>query len=429
MSYTQRSTISLEKTLANISENEAPITAQPRKPKKKNRFWKGAGITLLAILVVGIGVAKFTQFGRDTTKVVTDFGPALFQDPDLLFKNVGHDHVNVLLIGEDRNWKQGEVFDPTVGKMRRYQVIDNDTRSRSDTMIICSIDKTNKKIRLVSLPRDMRVQYRDFEGVMYPRGARDYVKLNSIYALPDGERLLPKVINDELGIRIDRVAKVKLEGFTKLIDRVGGIDINVEGGLFNGKRGRMLQEDKYGGWKVDLMPGMQHLNAEQAHGYVRYRMDNEGDPGRVRRQQQVMRALAKKMMTVGVTRLPGLVTELHTLFDSDMNNDEMVSAAKFAKSLGNTTQITPITPFGIYEGNDIVLNRPENIKLFSAVFGSSFNPERFLELSPETSQDTIGKRNNNNPAALELMREAGIVEAENGNADDGAVEAPGLQQD
>lgn len=393
--------------LIDAPEIEPEVVEIPAKTKRRS-FWKGLGQASLMGAGLIFVVASFTQFGRDTTHTLKTLGPGLLQSPNLLFDNVGQDHVNILLIGQDRNWTQGQVFDPTIGKMRRYQVIDTKTRARADTIIVCSLDRVNRKMRLVSFPRDTRVQYRDLRGRMHPRGSRDYVKLNSVYARRDGEKLLPKVMQDEFGIRIDRVAKVKLEGFNKLIDRVGGIDINVEGGLTRGKRGRMLQEDKYGGWKVDLMPGMQHLNAEQAHGYVRFRKDDEGDPGRVRRQQQVMRVLAKKMMTVSPWQLPGLATEIQKLFVSTMSNEEMVSAAKFARSLGDMSKVTPITPFGVYAGNDIVLNKPKNIKLFSAVFGSSFNSKHFLELSPETKRDDIGERNNKNPATVAVLREVGL---------------------
>jgi LCP family protein required for cell wall assembly len=409
-------------------EVDEPEVAEPQpKPKKKGRFWKGFGLTTLVVLGAGLGVIKFTSWGNDVEGAVKSFGPSLFKSPDLLFNNVGQDHVNILLIGQDRNWAEGMVFDPKTGKMRRGHFIDTKSRARADTIMVCSLDRVGRKMRLVSFPRDTRVQYRDFDGDMHPRSERGYVKLNSVYARPDGEKLLPKVIGDEFGIRIDRVAKIKLEGFDKLIDRVGGIDINVEGGLFDGKRGRMVQEDKYGGWKVDLNPGMQHLNAEQAHGYVRYRKDNEGDPGRVRRQQQVMRVLAKKMTNVSALQLPGLVTELQKLFISDLSNDEMVSAGKFAHGLGGASNITPITPFGIYAGNDIILNKPENVKLFSTIFGSSFNPKHFLVLSPETTGDDVGARNNNNPATLAVMREAGLIKAENPSSHNAKIEAPGLQ--
>ncbi len=416
--------------MANASAREQDVFGKQLKQKKKGRFWKGLGLTTLVVVGVGAGLANFTQPGRDATEVISKYaGPmiAIRQNPDLIFDNIGQDHVNILLIGADRNWKVGKVLDPTTGKMRPYQVIDNDVRPRSDTIIICSLDKASRKMRLVSFPRDTRVRYRDAEGVKHPAGRGNFVKLNSLYAEPDGDTLLPKVIRDEFGIRIDRVAKIKLDGFTKIIDSVGGIQVNVEGALFNGKRTRMKYEDKWGGWSVDLMPGLQTLNGEQAHGYVRYRKDNESDPGRVRRQQQVMRVLAKKMMNVPIYQLPGMVAEIEKLFVTTMTPEETVSAAKFAHGLGDMSKITPITPFGIYEGTDIVLNKPDNLKLFTTVFGSSFDPTHFLELSPETKRDDIGARNNNNPAALAVLKEAGLMKTEDPASHNAEIEAPGLQ--
>lgn len=397
------------------------------KPRKKGRFWKGLGLVCLFVIGGGIAAGTLTQSGREAVQLGTNFFPAVVkakQDPNLLFTSVGtvDGHVNVLLVGRDKNWKQGKVLDPRSGKMRPYQVEDKDTRPRSDTMIVASFDKDSRKVRLISIPRDTRVKYRDFEG--HRHGP---CKLNSVYSEPNGDKLLVKVFQDELGIRIDKTAEIKLDGFTKLIDKVGGLDINVEGALFSGKRKRMKYADHWGGWSVDLMPGMQHLDGEQAHGYVRFRYDNEGDPGRVRRQQQVMKALSKKMMTVSYLQMPGLITALQKLFTSDMSNEELISAAMFARGLNNANNITPLTPYGIYapDNGDIILNKPENKKLFAAIFGGSFNPSNLLVLSPETKSDDIGARNNNNPAALPVLKEAGLLKEEKHR--NGELEAPGLQ--
>ncbi len=399
------------------------------KPRKKGRFWKGLLVVLLVVGLGGTAIGTFTQFGHDTVALMPQLPGivsnlnAVHNDPNLLFESVGtpDGHVNVLLVGRDRNWKIGKVFDPRTKTFRPYQVEDKDTRARSDTMIIASFTQNPRTVRLISIPRDTRVRFRDFQGHRHAA-----CKLNSVYALPDGETLLPKVIGDELGIRIDKTAEIKLDGFTKLIDRVGGLDINVEGALFSGKRKRMKYTDHWGGWSVDLEPGMQHLTGEQAHGYVRFRYDNEGDPGRVRRQQQVMRALSQQMMHIGPTRMPGLVLELQKLFVTNMTDQETIAAAMFARESGSS-KITPLTPYGIYapDNGDIILNKPENAKLFAAIFGGSFNPKNLLVLSPETKSDDIGARNNNNPAALPILREAGLIKEEKHH--DAEIEAPGLQ--
>ena len=405
------------------------VPSQPApQPRKKGKFWKTLGLLSLLSIGVGVGLALFTKSGHEVTAIISNYGGAVIhsqQDPNLLFTSVGtrDGHVNILLVGRDRNWKQGKVLDPTTGKFRPYQVEDTDTRPRSDTMIIASFDQNAQTVRFLSIPRDSRVKFRDASGKKHGP-----LKLNEVYSFAHGDKLLPQVLGDELGIRIDRMVEIKLNGFDQLIERVGGLDINVEGALRHGKRVRMKYEDHWGGWGVDLEPGMQHLDGKQAHGYVRYRKpDDEGDPGRVRRQQQVIRALVKKMMnSYNVGQTLGLVTDIEKMMDSNMSNDELVSAAMFARGLGNSGKISPLTPYGTYEKNgDIKLNRPENAKLFAAIFGASFDPKKLLVLSPETKDDDIGARNNNNPAALPVLREAGLLKAEKHH--DAELEAPGLQ--
>lgn len=416
---------------ADKNPNTQDAFGRQLKGRKKGRFWKGVGILSLLAIAGGVGFALFTKEGQILTEQTTKWAPPLYaakQNPNLLFDSVGDSHVNVLLVGKDRNWKVGKVYDPTTKTYRSYQVEDTQTPARSDTMIVMSLDKETRALRLISFPRDSRMTYLDFDGKRHR-----YVKLNSVYAEPKGQELLKKVFGEELGIRVDRVMEIKLDGFTKLIDQVGGIFIDVEGGLWlnrrTGKeyRGAMKYEDKWGGWKVDLQPGPQLLNGEQAHGYVRFRKDRESDPGRVRRQQQVMRALAKKLMNLGLMEMPGAIQEIQKQFSTDLSDEELISAAMFARGLGDSGKITPLTPYGTLESDgDIKLNRPENEKLFAAIFGTSFDKSTFLKLSPETKGDDIGKRNNDNPAALPILREAGLIE-ENAPVRNGATDAPGLQ--
>ena len=75
-------------------------------------------------------------------------------------------------------------------------------------------------------------------------------------------------------------------------------------------RGHIFYEDKWAMWKVDLDPGPQVLDGEKAHGYVRFRYDREGDPGRIRRQQLVLKAIAKKMMEKPLFQLPDLAKQI-----------------------------------------------------------------------------------------------------------------------
>ena len=401
-----------------ILENQSSPAPQPR---RKGKFWRGLGFATLAVVGSALLYGTLTTNGREIGQEVTQGTKTVWavkQNPNLLFDNVGdpQGRVNILLIGEDRNWKQGKVLNPKTGQFAPMQVVDNETPPRSDTMIVISLDSQGKLMRMVSFPRDARVRYTDGDG------KKQKGKMNSVYASggtdPEKrEEVLKNFFHDEMGLRIDRVARIRIEGFTGLIDKVGGLDVDVDGALklnrSTGKlyRGAIHRTDNWGQWSVDLEPGMQHLDGTQAVGYARFRYDREGDPGRIRRQQQVMRALAKKITAQPLMSLPGVVKEAKKQFSTDMSDEELASMALFSKNIGADAKISPLTVFGIGadDKSDIILNKPENVKMFSYIFGDSFDEKNFLNRSPETKKDELGIANNRNPAAIEVLRGAGIL--------------------
>jgi len=375
--------------------------------------WRGLGLTTLGLVAAGTAYATLTPHGRATTKLFRDAGSTLItvrSNPDLIFQNAGSDHVNILLIGRDVNWKSAMVWDPRTKTKRPFHVHDKETQARSDTMIVVSLDKARKTIRMVSFPRDAKVhlaENAEENGV---------TKLNAAHAY-GGPELLKRTLHDELGLTIHRYAVIKFEGFKKLIDQVGGVYVNVEGALKrrNGKlyRGNMDYDDNWGNLHIHLKPGYQLLNGEQAHSYVRFRMDLEGDPGRIRRQQAVMRALAKQIMHAGITQIPGLVQEVRHQFETDLNDEEIAAAAFFAKKIGDPSKIQPLTLFGVYGSKgSLILNKPKNEKLLAYIFGPTFNPNNFLQRSPWARGDEIGGTNNSNPAALAVLRAAGVLKTD-----------------
>ena len=417
------------------ANNQQILETQPQPaPPRKSKFWRGLGIVTLLVVGGGAAYGTLTTNGRQMTQDVTHATNTLItvqQNPNILFDNVGDDRVNILLIGEDRNWVVKQVLNPHTGKKASMQVVDNDTPPRSDTMIVISLNRQNKAMHMVSFPRDARVRFTDLDGRRH-RG-----KMNAVYATGGNdpkkrEEVLKNFFRDEMGLRIDRVARIRIEGFTGLIDKVGGLNINVDGALKQDKRtgklyrGHIFREDNWGQWKVDLEPGMQHLNGEQAVGYARFRYDREGDPGRIRRQQQVMRALAKEITGVPLMQLPGVVKEAKQQFATDMNDEELASMALFAKNIGADAKISPLTVFGIgaEDRSDIILNRPENVKLFSYIFGDSFDEKNFLNRSPETKHDELGIANNRNPGAIEVLRAAGILAPDDKVEPSPATEVP-----
>jgi LCP family protein required for cell wall assembly len=372
-----------------------------KKPSPKKSWLK---TTCLLILVLAAGAAIFftqTQQGRDMLAMFKDVPTAIKvkQNPDLIFDRVNSNIVNILLIGRDVNYKI--IFKNGRPVAHTY---DENTPARSDTMILLSLDKVKRTMRMISFPRDALVR-------MPPNDYHVHIaKLNAAHAY-GGPAMLIQALHDDLGITVHRYAVVRFEGFKSLIDKVGGIDVDVIGALHrNGKRGNLNYDDNWANLHIHLKPGMQHLDGTQAHNYVRFRMDLEGDPGRIRRQQQVMRALGKKLTEQPILKIPGLVQEVRRQFKTDMADQEIASAAFFAKSLGNATKIDPVTLFGVYTTKgSITLNRSKNIKLLSYVLGGTFDPSVFLENSPSTERDELGAENDSSPGAQALLRAAGLL--------------------
>ena len=391
--------------------SQTPFDPPPKSYWKHVLKWTAIWIGVVMLLILGGALAylKLTPHGKETEQTLGPMVSAAWQaqqDPDLLFKESHSDVVNILLIGRDVNWEIKKVYDPSRKIWAKVQVPDETSPARSDTMLIVSLDKNRRVIHMVSLPRDARVRMpKNKFGVRR-------AKLNAAHAY-GGPEMLVKTLHDELGITIHHYAVIRFEGFKKLIDEVGGVDVDVIGALKrDGTRGRLKYDDNWGNLHIDLQPGKQTLNGEQAHNYVRFRMDLEGDPGRIKRQQQVMRALAKQLTQQDVWKIPTLIQEIQKQFKTDegFSLAQIASAAGFAKGIGDASKIQPLTLFGIYgDRGSLILNEPKNKKLLHYIFGPTFNEANFLQRSPSTQNDEMGEENNSSPGAKAILRQAGII--------------------
>lgn len=391
----------------------------PRKSFWK-QFWKWTGVFSLLSVAALFAYFKLTPHGRQTEIVLREFVPAALeaqQNPNLIFDRAHSDVVNILLIGRDVNYVVKKVYNPRKKNWANMKVVDEETPARSDTMLIVSLDRNRRVIHMVSLPRDARVMMpENKEGVKR-------AKLNAAHAYGGPEMLL-KTIHDELGITIHHYAVIRFEGFKKLIDQVGGVEVDVIGALQkDGKRTRLKYDDEWGDLHIDLQPGKQILDGEKAHSYVRFRMDREGDPGRIKRQQQVMRALAKKLTQQEIWNIPALIQEIQKQFKTDEGFAvaQIASAAGFAKGIGDASKIQPLTLFGVYgTRGTLILNEPKNKKLLNYIFGSTFKEENFLTNSPSTENDEMGEENNSSPGAKAILRRAGVIK---GGSDESTPDA------
>ena len=223
-----------------------------------------------------------------------------------------------------KNSVSAETILPTVRRNMTVMLLGVDERQddvgRSDTLMFLNFNRDD--VSLLSIPRDTRVY---IENV-------GYQKINAAYAY-GGEKLARQTVEDFLGVDVDRYIKIDTHAFPKIIDEMGGIDIYVERD--------MHYEDPWdddGGLVINLRKGYQHLDGNEAVQFVRFR-DEEGDVGRVRRQQAFMKALAEKITDPAIIlNLPQMLSAAINAVDTDLSMTEMLSLAgtlKIAESNGS----------------------------------------------------------------------------------------------
>ncbi|MCH3949683.1 MAG: LCP family protein [Acidaminococcus sp.] len=281
-----------------MSDNE-------EKPKKERRLRKGR-VFLLIVAIVAIfcagaiaGMALYDQFTASRQKTTTTAAQEEKVTDETLDKRI-----NVLLLGKDDG--ESEVMnDPTVPK-------------RTDSMMVVSFDPEKKHVSIVGLPRDTRVTI---------PGRRGHDKINAAYAY-GGTKKAMQTVSNLLQIPIHHYMVVDWQGFIKVIDMLGGVDLYIDR--------NMDYEDPYADLKIHLKKGYQHLDGEKSGEYVRFRHDEMGDIGRVERQQKFMKALASQFFTVkNMVKLPMIIKTALDYVDTDMDIMTMIRAGNCFRVFGD----------------------------------------------------------------------------------------------
>ena len=175
----------------------------------------------------------------------------------------------------------------------------NGGASRADTMILISIDVDTNEAGVIFLPRDTYINLE----------SKNFTKLNTSFAR-GGIELTKETVEELLDIKVDYYVESDFKGFENIIDRFGGIEIDVEKNL--------NYVDRAGGLYINISQGRQHLSGEDALKYVRYR-DESGDIGRIKRQQKFIDAVIKKAISPStVTKLPGIFREINKSINTDI---------------------------------------------------------------------------------------------------------------
>ncbi len=278
---------------------------------------KMAGMWLIVICVVVAGVYIITTV-QNIGNIHNNPGGTDVEIPMDLTKNI-----NILILGTDQR--------------------DMEEAARTDVIMVVNINAKTKKVSLFSIPRDTRV--------FIP--GHGYDKINSaynfLYIKDGGPELTIKVVENLLGLNegdIPYFAVVNFEGFKKVIDALGGVDIYVEEPMYyHSKRGDVI---------IDIEPGLQHFDGEKALEYARFRSDQYGDfresedgslHGRLIRQQELVQALIEQSKSWNtIWRLPTIAEAVGDAVYTNMTTSQITKIALTMKNISiDDLNIIPFT--------------------------------------------------------------------------------------
>ena len=202
-----------------------------------------------------------------------------------------------------------------------------------DTLMLMSFNPKTLSSVLLSIPRDTYV----------PIACNNnrYAKINSSAAYGTG--CVISTINKFLDINIDYYVKINFKGVVDLVEAVGGVEVDVEAPTYmaNAYGGKVCEQNsdrQWGDKLVCINPGLQVLNGEQALAYARCRhMYIGSDLDRVRHQQQVVEALANKVLHFNsIKEFQDILNAISKNIATNMDTDTILSGYNVAKNvLGN----------------------------------------------------------------------------------------------
>lgn len=264
-------------------------------------------ISLICFGLIFVVVDGF--FLGDNKSIIATDGSEQEVDEEELIEPKNKDELLFLLMGIDGN-------DVTKSK-----------GNRTDTMILAKVNFKDGNIDLISIPRDTRVLV---------KGKED--KINHAHAF-GGSDLAIRTVREFLNIDLDHYVKVDYQVVKGVVEAIGGVEIDVPV--------RMKYRDPYAKpvLNIDLQPGLQTLDGEEAHDFLRFRSYPDGDLGRVKAQQYFMKEVAKQTLRPkNILKLPKLIEEYYKNVETNIPLTTILKGAASANKMDMDNMSTLTIP-------------------------------------------------------------------------------------
>jgi len=269
--------------------------------KKKRKLRKRAFFILIPLFVIFVGLSYATYLYVKADSVLSDS----YQDDgreksELRDTKVDptEDNVSILITGVDAS-----------------DVRNNSDNARTDTLMLATLNKEDKSVKMLSIPRDSLVYI--------PEIGREE-KINHAHAYGGMDATIGTVEN-LLDIPVDYYVKLNFEAFIEVVDAVNGIKADVPYELYE-------QNSKDKERAIHLMPGEQKLNGEEALALARTRkLDNDIERGK--RQQEIIKAVANKAMSLNsILKYDDIIEAVGSNMTTNMTFGEMKSFISYGRA-------------------------------------------------------------------------------------------------
>ena len=332
--------------------NHPGVTGVPQRTGLRRAHWLALGGVLLCLALVGavlFYLSPVLALLDNRTPAGKPGSASVATPPPLDSKQ----RINILLLGSDNDqkFKQDAVL--------------------SQTMIVVSIDPSSHQVTLLSLPRDLWVEIPGYPSA----------KIDLAYAR-GGAPLARATVEKAFKIPIHYYAWVGLSGLIRVVDRVGGVDVDVLHPVLDDNYPNDFSDSGYGTERVYLSAGPQHLDGRHTLQYVRSRHgDLLSDLGRSIRQQQVLLAIQQRTAGMNlVTALPTFARDLNGHLKTDLDLVRLTQLALFMRGLhaGDVHQafLTPYVRDAVsLDGQQILLADWPAVRIYlRQLFGGDLLP-------------------------------------------------------
>ncbi|PEI92898.1 LytR family transcriptional regulator [Bacillus pseudomycoides] len=276
------------------SELEQNTRSKKKRSKRKSVKW----FILIPFLLLIFGGVGYGSFLYNKANAVVSDAYAKIEKSTKRDKEVEplKDNISVLIMGVDgsdiRKGQYGEAV-------------------RTDALLLATINKDDKSVKLVSIPRDSRV---------YIPSKKKLDKITHAHVF-GGVESTRDTVERFLNVPVDYYVKFNFDSFVKIVDSLGGIDVDVPVAFTE-------QDSKDQAGMIHLEKGYQHLNGEQALALARTRKI-DSDAMRGQRQQLVIEAIAKKATSVqSISKLGSLLDAVDSNMKTNLTFDDMLSITR-----------------------------------------------------------------------------------------------------